>query len=158
MFAEIVKSNFKSLLFATTGVFATVVYALSPKAGLPASTTPAAPPAMTAPAPAYYPQPVGWPAMPTAAPPVTHALPQAVPAQETLTFQVASVGRLASGMVYLNSTPNFRLPGTQSIRVAAGQVADPNIYIGRTVSATGPVKVNSAGNKEVAVAMAPAPR
>jgi hypothetical protein len=69
---------------------------------------------------------------------------------ETLTFQVVSVGRGKDGStIYLNSLPNFRAPGNQSIRVQPAAGVQPEAFIGKTVSASGSPYVSPTGGKSV---------
>jgi hypothetical protein len=142
MWQTIVANNFKSILVTVAATAGAMCYALVPKQN-------AYPTEAKAPAPAVQ------PAVSYGAP--TQYLPASAPAfapptQETLSFQVLSVGRsAASGMTYLNSAANFRMPGCNSIKLTPGVTADANQYIGKTVTASGPARATQTGGREVTI-------
>ena len=73
------------------------------------------------------------------------------PVLEQLTINVVSVGRGKDGSVYLNSSPNYRAPGNQSIRItnAAGYPAES--LIGRQVTSSGRSRVDQYGGRSITV-------
>lgn len=84
------------------------------------------------------------PAQPTA--------PAAGAAMETLSFPVLSVGRSRDGgAIYLNSTPNYRQPGNQSIRMTNAMGVPAEQFIGKQVTGSGPVYLSATGGKSVTV-------
>lgn len=139
---ECIKNNFRTCVVAVASLLGLGAWIVQNKV-----EKPSAPPAMQQQpmnhAVSYIP-----PAMPA---PIMS--PQTV--QDTISFTVLSVGRPANGMIYLNSRPNYRQPGNDSIRLTPGAFAsDPITLIGKVVQATGSCRPNNTGGKDVTVSNA----
>lgn len=107
---EILKQNFKAVLWSLTALTGVGLWSLGPNFK----------------APSYS---------------VTGLQPTGV---ERAEFRVLSTGRSSSGTVYLNSRPNFREPGNQSVAIpATAGAVDVAAYVGKTVAVTGTPRTNS---------------
>ncbi len=103
------------------------------------------------PAPVYHPAYYGQAGSPVIAQPVAFA-PAKVPVEArpvgTVSFVVAATGK-AGTSVFLNSKADYKSGGGQSIclQEAAAAGFNPTMYVGRTVTATGPVSNDKYGNQ-----------